>query len=350
MAKALTPALGFAPEDGALGPIDLDLARYAHFRHRVAPLLHHAVATCGISAEEDAARFLERQAARNARRVLQQKAAVRRFGDALDRAGIGWLEVKGWHLGDSLYPAASLRHAKDVDLLIEPGRAEDAITLAAKLGYRGSQGGGNGETLDVEHSRQVLRYHRETSIFDPASGAEIEIHAHLLSDAPPGWRDPPTSSSKEERSQTLRRPDYVLYLITHGTATGWKRMKWLCDLALLASGVDCATRKQAIALARELDGLPALCASFDLLRELWPQATDGLWLPLIAPDECDAKTIRSHRAAFIRQLNEESEPSAPLRYARHLGLLRDPPVFGTRHPSFWRQLRRTFALRQLWRG
>ena len=116
LASAVRPTLGLQHAEDAPEP-DLKLAKFASERHRIGALLHRAWSSHADTGEA-AMTYLERVSASNIRRELRQKAVARKFGDMLDAQGIGWIEFKGWRLGEQLYGESALRQSKDVDLLI----------------------------------------------------------------------------------------------------------------------------------------------------------------------------------------------------------------------------------------
>jgi|GEM_PF-2461481 len=337
LAAALRPALGLQLADDAPQP-GVELAQFAADRHRIGPLLHRAW-SAWPDGEGDAIAYLEQVAARNARRELRQKAAARKFSELLDAAGIDWIEFKGWRLGEELYGESALRQSKDVDLLVEPGRVHGALELAAQHGYR--IGGGTGASA-MRKARWVLRHHREVGIVDPTMSVQIELHSRLLGYPPDGWRDPEMGTGNGVHSVSLSDPDYVLYLIVHGALTGWKRLKWLCDLVKIAQRVTPQVRDAAIARSRELGCEAALVASLLAVAELWDEEIVADWLADTSTSPDDA-LVQGHLAAISRRLGLAGRPPFAERALRHAGILRDAPVFG-RHPAPMRGLRDRAAL------
>jgi len=341
LARALRPALGLRHADDAPEP-SIALARFASDRHRVGPLLHRAWSPLA-DADDATTTYLERMAANNAKRELRQKAAARKFGALLDAQDIGWIEFKGWRLAEELYGESALRQSKDVDLLLAPGRVPDALELAGEHGYRiGKGGAGQSASLAMRRSRWVLRHHHEIGIVDPDMNVQIELHSRLLGYPPDGWHDPAPVAGNRANAVSLGDPDFVLYLIAHGALTGWKRLKWLCDLVMLIQRVSPEVRNAVIARARTLECESALVASLLAVAELWDKDCVASWRAetRTSPDNA---LVKGHLAAISRRLGLAGQPPYLERALRHAGILRDAPVFG-RHPAPLRGLRDRAAL------
>jgi hypothetical protein len=326
LADALRPALGLAPERDTAGP-DLALAQFAARRHRVAPLLLRAwfADLAQARAAGEAGEFLAHRYMANCAAVLRQQAVASELRAVLAAEGIAHAEVKGRQLGIELYGEAAWRQAKDVDLLIDPARIGDALEMAATLGYREA---GRNAPLDLRKSKARLGFHREVGIRHPTMLVEVELHSRLLNNPPPGWRDVPLHLSATGGEPGIEQPDYVLYLVVHGALTGWKRLKWLCDLVMLGQRVRPDVRAQVVARARELDCLAALHASFRAVEGLWGRAAVAPWLEQTADGEAAAA---AHLAVFGRRLEDDGTVPLTRRLMRNSGLVRDAAVFG-RHP------------------
>lgn len=238
--------------------------------------------------------------------------------------GIRLAEIKGSELGQLLYGEAALRHAKDVDLLVEPGRIDEVLGLVAGEGYLTR----SGKPIARWRARSILRFHRETAIRDPLTSVEIELHSRLLAAPPQGWDD----AVFFDKPLDLGSADYVLYLIMHGAGSRWNRLKWLCDLAMIARKVTPEVRELVVAKARQCECLPALGASFHALTEVWPDPSFAEWSGRIGLSPDHLRTAR-FLFEFSRALNREGGLATGTLMARRLELERDAPLFGTRPPS-----------------
>ena len=84
LAGHLRDATGL-PKSGDLEPIDLKLARYAHSRHRVAPLLYVAITHGGSKAADEAAAWLRSIYQRNSSLLLKTQGGGEASGEMLCR-------------------------------------------------------------------------------------------------------------------------------------------------------------------------------------------------------------------------------------------------------------------------
>ncbi|GGD49730.1 hypothetical protein GRI62_07200 [Erythrobacter arachoides] len=320
LADALRPALDLP---GA-GEVSVQTAEFAEKRHRVAPLLHHAVAGGASVAGAEARDLLDTYARDNALRVLRQQASARRIAALLRDRDVPHAFVKGYDLGPELYGSTALRHSKDVDLLIDPARIDEVIAMLAGEGY--TMGGG--VPLDPRWAKKKLRFHWEVAIIDPRLGVQIELHTRLLDMPPPGWDD----RLFLEGPLDLSNPAYVLYLIVHGAGSRWHRLKWLADLAMIARLTAADVRDQAIELADRYECLPALSASFRACEIVWGQPLAADWHDAIG-SRADATHVHAHLDAFNKAIhNEDSNPQRE-SFARRFEIVKAVPVFGTRGPS-----------------
>nr|WP_305959646.1 nucleotidyltransferase family protein [Aurantiacibacter sp. 219JJ12-13]MDP5263062.1 nucleotidyltransferase family protein [Aurantiacibacter sp. 219JJ12-13] len=292
-------------------------------RHRVVPLLWHALNIGDGEIDPVAREELRKDMRRSKLLGLRQKATEISFARLLQREGISNIQVKGPHLGQILFGMEDLRQSKDIDLLIEEDRIMDAVELAARSGYVSSAGA----PIDTARVRRLLRFHREIEIRDPRTGCAIELHWQLLETPPAGWDDRLFFTTP----LTLSSPEYVLYLMLHGAASHWHRMKWLADLAMIARMVDESVLRSVIGLARTYDCLPALAASFIACGNLWERALVERWLAKIDLPPSD-KRIARHCEAFERALNREGVMERGELMARRFEVIRDAPLFGENYP------------------
>lgn len=320
LADALRPALGMPARLPSVSAKTLQLA----LDHRVAPLLHGAQLIARYAGEPDIAARLAHEAQANSRRILLQKASATTLGRLLDDAGIGYRQVKGYEVGRLLYDNEGARVAKDVDLLIAPADIGRALTVAQQAGYARP----GGKPFSAAVGRAILRFHREVEIVDPKTGVALELHSRLLDRPPAGWDDRRFFSAPLD----LTCPHYVHYLVMHGAAGQWRRLKWMADLAMIAQRTPADVRGDVIALARSYDCLPAIYASLHVCGALWEPDLVSAWLAETGLTPADARVSR-HLGEYTCTLDRETRPGSRQLAGRRLELVRDEPVFGTAHPS-----------------
>lgn len=330
LADALRPALGLG--EGAR--IALPLAIFAAERHRVGPLLHHALTLDGGEADGEAEAYLARSAAANVRRVLMQQAGWTKVSRVLSAEGIDHCEVKGRALGNLLYGSESLRHSKDVDVLVEPARLEAALFAMREAGFSSE----NGAPLDPQRALAVLRHHHEIALRVPGVAASVELHARLMDHPPPQWDD----GDILHGARDLGDARYVYYLLLHGAASRWHRAKWLADLVMIARQTAAEVRGEVFALARRDGALPALAASFHACAALWGRDVVDAWIEATGLEADDAQ-VAPHLASFERAVHDERDGPQPDPLIRRMELVRSAPLYATQRPSRLRVLRSRIA-------
>lgn len=96
--------------------------------------------------------------------------------DAFNKAGLTVIAMKGIYLSDYLYSEVGLRQFSDIDLLLKPAEALDALVILKNLGYSSSTiymadfyKKNNHKNLAVHYPPMIL------------NGVSIEIHTRLYS-------------------------------------------------------------------------------------------------------------------------------------------------------------------------
>lgn len=322
LASALRPAIGLPGH--ASDPLSLAQAQFARQRHRVGPLLYK-VYSDPDEGNESAAKYVRDCYERNVRRHLRHRAATRKFSAWLAMRGHNSLVVKGWELGDALYDDAALRYSKDIDLLVGPEAMDDALAIAVENGFTIA-----GKQLPLGRRKAWLLKDRfkEIGVGDPELGVQIELHSRLLHYSPQGWCDPDPVA---QDWPVLTNPNYVLYLVIHGASAHWERLKWLCDLALLAQRVNKDVKSEVASRARALGCEAALVAALCVVGQLWDEALVEDWLALTQIPLGDSR-VCDHHALIMSRLNQRERPNFARRFLRHSNIVRDTPVFEKPQP------------------
>ena len=320
LADALRPALGMA--GGA--PVTAELVDFAVKRHRCGSLLHHAaVCNGGAGTSPDVTAQLQELSRAAARRTLRQTATAKRLGRALAAHDIGFAEFKGGGLGQLLYGQDTRRDSKDVDVLVDPARMADALEIVRELGFTRP----GGKTIDVDRALGLLRFTKEIEVFDPQYRTMVEVHARSMRELPAGWDDAKLRNTPLD----LQNRHYVIYLVLHGCATRWSRMKWLADFARLVALVDRDTRTGVIALAREYECSAPIVASCELARSLWQDVQVEPWLDDIGNTASKARIARLVRSYGEAITSDAKQPAQQSLWHR-LGIAPAIPVYGDRPP------------------
>ena len=231
-------------------------------RHKVAPLLGHLVGgDRSPRVPEQVREDLTRAFQLSTFRALGQVSVLDRILAAFAAGGISAISLKGVSLAARYYPALGARYSGDLDVLVAQGQIAPA-----------------GEILRDLSCRQIsTRTHRELrpgeddvgfehhQMFISPEGHAIELHyslhpndALLPSDLQE-WARGGSVTQICGRSVSVL-PDHVLfaYLCAHGARHQWKRLQWLCDLAMLATRSSPADRGQWVANAKRLGLWPVV--------------------------------------------------------------------------------------------
>ena len=211
-------------------------------RQRVSGLVHDALLPAGIDLPSATAEKLAAWAKRIARRNSVLAAETVRLQRALKTADIPVLVLKGVALAQLAYGSLGAKHARDIDLLVPPERAETAMQLLEREGYVLSS---PAKQLSDRQRHSVVRYAREVELVHSDSHLIVELQWRAM-DNPLLLRDVDAHSAAQSVTlsdgatvQTLRQEDLFAYLCVHGAHHAWSRLKWLADVnALVANGAD----------------------------------------------------------------------------------------------------------------
>jgi Uncharacterised nucleotidyltransferase len=271
--------------------------------------------------------------------------------EALQGNGIPALALKGIVLAYTAYPDLSLRPMSDVDLLVPPGKREEAVLILRTLGYEFPEG-------VLAMSRDPTRRLSQVREFAPplrlrASPMLLEVHGHLECSEPmfpmsleEFWSRSILVDLKGLTVRTLCPEDFLFHLCLHQSC--WHRFGMgllpLVDLRLLLdSRLDwnwagiaerslrcgCATWMYlTLELARDLVGAPVPDSFFEALpcprdlpllrpvveEQIWSSQCGQFATPGFLPRLLAEGSWRSRARVFVtyipllRQLELGSEP------------------------------------------
>lgn len=281
------------------GVVDDDLAALARKRHRVGPLLHHAVVTNGGSISQTALEMLTRDRRDNERRQAICTVLLQGVAHWFATAGIRWTLMKGLGLARQLYSDPSLRPSADIDLLVAPADFSRAIRVLESNGFRNITGCPATPMLRAA----ALYLFRDVTLLGPI-GPRIELHQRpLFIDrrhvpiAPLACGDGCAPIPVPAIDSNLAH-----YLIGHGALCYWSRLKWLVDLVPLLAALDDAVKAELVAKSRRAHTASSVCASLLLLRMLFPCAALGALEPWIECERHGSK-VKRRLAHYVRAID-----------------------------------------------
>jgi hypothetical protein len=211
-------------------------------RQRVAGFVQSALSSASVEIPPHVAQRLVAQAQQTARQNLMLAAEAVRLQSVFDAAGISVVFFKGITLAQLAYGSLSLKHGKDIDLLVLPDRAETAMRLLEREGYALWD---PASCLSEAQRRAVICHGKEVTFVHRQRNAQVELHWRLVDnplllkgvDASTPTQDVALSSGVSIRS--FVEEDLFAYLCVHGASHGWSRLKWIADLnALIAAKND----------------------------------------------------------------------------------------------------------------
>lgn len=270
-----------ALNDAAMAVRDWQVAVRGIDRHGLlalsAPVLTPLMARPDLA---DAAARDAYAALRTARSVagLSRLGECVRIARGLDQRGIRYVCIKGAALSVQLYGDAAARGGRDIDIVVERARFAEAEAMLAGWGYT-RPGNGPARIADPdEPDKESAWIHRERGVL-------VELHDRLTDNAAMlPWDFERLWAAREMVTvagyplPAMARADLPLYLAVHGVQSGWARLMWLCDLALLLP--DAAAQRRACAdaasagmagmmlhVCRTLHQWLALPVDADLLRQ-----------------------------------------------------------------------------------
>lgn len=183
--------------------------------HGLAPLLWRHLSRCGVVLDESVQQQLRALTIRHRRANEIRAEALIEIVGLYASHGIECAVLKGGALAHVLYPQPHLRPMRDLDILVDAGRADSAQRLLREIGYK----------APLEHANPMMRYHHHLPI---ASGEKhglrlsVEIHLDALSgDYPQSLRLESLGRPLQEfdiagiRMQTLGHTDMLHHLCRH---------------------------------------------------------------------------------------------------------------------------------------
>jgi hypothetical protein len=163
------------------------------------------------------------------------RSALEHFGEIVDGVGCAWVAVKGQAVAEDLYPHPHLRHAVDIDTLVDPAGFEDVLRCLEDSGWR-----------LLDQNWPLLERTRPGQLrLLSGSGSLIDLHWNLMND-PRLRRDFPMPTKQLlERGRRLPSGlpaldpiDQLVHLAVHGALSGGNKLLWLADVGFAARSVE----------------------------------------------------------------------------------------------------------------
>jgi hypothetical protein len=301
-------------------------------RHRVAPLVYQNLRRYGGSRVQDSAMSaLRSRFESNARRGLGNTVEVVGLSKLFQENGVASIPLKGSVLALQIYGDLALRHAGDIDILVDPSQVELSDRLI-QINYSRIM---PGFRLSPAQHRRFLRLIHHFEYLHDQGNLRVELHWRSTHNQPPRGMDLTGLRSRAStvvvagyRLPAISLPDNFLYLCAHGADHFWHRLFWLVDLTEIIRGNAEIDWPRLMTFASEVGMMRPLALGVLLAHEL-------LDVPL--PEVIRTYILKDQIVSIAAQLAYQSmlclQPERPpisLSLKRNVYLLRCAHSFGER--------------------
>ena len=194
-----------------LSETDLDAVVSLAVAHRVAPVLYRNFQRIPNWRVPDSAMCrLKNAHAASAKRSITLVRNLVRVEALLSSAGIDWAALKGAFLSLHAYPEPALRPVRDLDILVEQDRAEEAFELLLKSGFERRPD----EAIphDKGHRRHL------PALIEPETGMIVELHTRLFDSGDPAAIQSFARRALTRANRTPVAGREIPYLLPHDNA------------------------------------------------------------------------------------------------------------------------------------
>lgn len=241
-------------------------------RHRVAPLVFTNLNRyAGEAVPSPIMSELRSRFERNAHRSLINAAELVHLCKLFQENGIPVFPLKGSVLALQVYGNLALRHAGDIDLLVNPHHVDQADRLL-HASYRQIL---PGFRLTPSQRRRFLRLMHHFEYLHDQGNLRVELHWRSIFNQPPHvmdltWLHSRASTVAVAGSMlpAMSLPDNILYLCAHGAAHFWFRLFWLVDLAEIMRKNPEIDWQRLMTLAKDAGMMRPLALGVILAHEL----------------------------------------------------------------------------------
>jgi hypothetical protein len=225
--------------------------------HRVAPLVYvnlsrYAAKTVPASILSE----LRSRFEKNAQRALANTAELVRLYKLFHENGIPVIPLKGSVLALQVYGDLALRHAGDIDLLVDPLHLGQADRLLQEDYCRMKPG----FNLTPYQQNHFFRHMNSFAYSHRHKNINVELHYRLLGCHYPLSMDSRWIHSRPQyvlvaglQLPAMSPEDIILYLCAHGAIHIWYRLFWLVDLSEIVRQEQGTDWEKLIVMARKFD-------------------------------------------------------------------------------------------------
>jgi len=222
---------------------------------------------------------------KNRLRVLANWAVAIRVLAILGSAGVRALPIKGVVLSQQLYGSPWLRHAGDVDILIERGKVLDAHAAMSRSSLSPTDIYSN---LSPNQWQWLLNNKYHTRYRDRGTGLWIESHWRLhgeglLNNLDESWIKMAEFTPIDVLGQkvyTLPNPILYLLVMSHFARSRWSRLIWLLDSWKALEAIRTTHQKAELEACITMHGAERIHNQFlSMVRQLFEDDSLCQWPP-----------------------------------------------------------------------
>jgi hypothetical protein len=169
---------------------------------------------------------------------LLLKGTLQRLTTVFGHANIPMLAIKGPALALQFYPANEIRQSRDLDILVSPESAKEAVQVLVQEGFTyGTSGEERGFT---RHYNTYHMLYPHIGLRDPKTNVRIELHWRLFTfpeleftDFAGLWGRRTQVNNTAQPVNTLSAEDHFRFVCMHGLLHGWYQLSWIRDVAII---------------------------------------------------------------------------------------------------------------------
>jgi hypothetical protein len=331
-------------------PFDADrLLALAH-AHRVEGFVEQGLAQAGVALPKlGSDKLIER--ARVARlQMLRNAGEEVRLSGLFRDAGIDHVFVKGATLAILAHGSLANKSSWDIDLLVNHGDVEAAISVLRDARYEFD----HPEIAKAGLARCFALRYRESSWTNAERAATVELH-WALTHNPTLLTAVGMLSDRQnvlvganQPLPTLATPDLFSFLVVHGTAHGWRRLKWLADVAALLENTPLSVNR-LLEHARSVDAGRCAAVALLLMRDLFGLSLPNSFNAEVAGDQQVQRLTNFSLQQMLILASTDGTPNLALSHwwAEHTAQMAMGPGFKHALADIWAKLNQPMVPRRL---
>jgi hypothetical protein len=244
---------------------------------------------------------------------------------AFKDAGLQPLHFKGPVLAQIAFGSVALKYSHDLDIFVTASEVRTALQTIERAGYRVI--GPNGALSPRKIAALTLNF-KHIGFVGP-TGTLIEVHWRFSDGSGPltglenNLQRQAVKVANAGVLETFNSEQMLMYLVLHGAAHHWYRLKWLADLAAFLDQLPSDERDQVIWKVHQGPASNALAQALQLCDTLF----DTAYSPMMS---------RRSDALYHYALNRIDRPhNSPGRLWGDIGFINDVLAKRHLHHSFW---------------